>query len=309
MEAALRDSTKSKYSTYTNKFVQFCTQRHTPPLNADVDLILDFLTGLFNEGHSYSYIASAISAISHKVQLPPYDRISRHPMIEKFSKGTFNLRPPKPKLSVVWDVDIIFKHFEKLPTNIELSPKELSTKLVMLLLLLGGQRVNTIKNFHVDQMIITNECITFSPATVLKHSRKGNKIDTFQYRAYDANKNFCIIDCIQIYLTRRKQLMPQNITQLIVTNKKLHKAASTDTIRRWIKNLFAETKAIPNIFTAHSCRAASTSKAALSNRINIDDILLQGCWRNATTFRRFYEKEIVNFVDEEKTPFGRSLLI
>ena len=46
--------------------------------------------------------------------------------------------------------------------------------------------------------------------------------------------------------------MPQNITQLIVTNKKPHKAASTDTIRRWIKNLFAETKAIPNIFTAHS---------------------------------------------------------
>ena len=31
--------------------------------------------------------------------------------------GVFNLRPPKPKLSFVWDVDIFFKYFEQGDNN------------------------------------------------------------------------------------------------------------------------------------------------------------------------------------------------
>ena len=27
--------------------------------------------------------------------------------------GIFNMRPPKPKLSLIWDVDILFKYFEQ----------------------------------------------------------------------------------------------------------------------------------------------------------------------------------------------------
>jgi len=42
-------------------------------------------------------------------------------LIEKFSKGVFNLRPPKPKLPVVWDVNIIFNYSENMPSNEELS--------------------------------------------------------------------------------------------------------------------------------------------------------------------------------------------
>ena len=88
------------------------------------------------------------------VQTPPYSKLSDHPLINKFCKGVFNLRPPQPKLTIVWDVAIVFNYFEKKGENQNLTLKELTQKLVMLLLLLGGQRVNTIKQFHVDQMII-----------------------------------------------------------------------------------------------------------------------------------------------------------
>jgi len=114
---------------------------------------------------------------------------------------------------------------------------------------LGGQRVNTILNFHVDQIMLTNESISFAPGQVPKHSRR----DIFLYRAYNVNKKLCIVDC---FLKWRAEKTPKNVTQLIVTHRKPHKAASGDTIRRWIQNLFADTKAIPYTFTAHSCRSA-----------------------------------------------------
>jgi len=33
--------------------------------------------------------------------------------------------------------------------------------------------------FHVDQMMLTNESISFAPGQVLKHSRRGRKMDIF----------------------------------------------------------------------------------------------------------------------------------
>ena len=47
----------------------------------------------------------------------------------------FNTRPPKPKLSFAWDVDILFRYFEQQSDN-SLSEKLLTQKLLVLLLLL-----------------------------------------------------------------------------------------------------------------------------------------------------------------------------
>lgn len=248
---------------------------------------------------------AARTAVGYMVQLPPYTKLSDHPAINRFCKGVFNLRPPTPKLKAVWDVNIVFQYFENKPDNKQLADKDLVHKLIMLLLLLGGQRVNTIVNFHVDSMILTSESVTFAPKSVLKHSRKGSKIDSFMYRSYP-NKKLCIVDCINEYLNRRTDV-PNNVTQLIVTYGRPKRAASGDTIRRWIKDLFKATTAIPNMFSPHSCRSASTSKASLSRLLNIDDILQQGCWRNAKTFQKYYQKEIVSFAPEEDI-FQKSLM-
>ena len=47
--------------------------------------------------------------------------------------GLFNLRPPKPKLSFVWDVS--FRYFEQQGNNNSLSDKLLTQKLLIFLLL------------------------------------------------------------------------------------------------------------------------------------------------------------------------------
>ena len=57
----------------------------------------------------------------------------------------FNVRP-KPKLQFVWDVKIA----EEKGLNNKLPDKILSQKLLTLLLLLGGQRMNTVFTFEVE---------------------------------------------------------------------------------------------------------------------------------------------------------------
>ena len=116
--------------------------------------------------------------------------------------GEFNSRRPNPKLSFVWDVDILFRCFEKQDNNNSLSDKLLIQKLLILLLLLGAHRISTVKLFSVSNMILNDPSVTFIPTEILNHSRKGKPLDKFEYRLNTDNK-LCIISCLREYLTRR----------------------------------------------------------------------------------------------------------
>ena len=86
--------------------------------------------------------------------MPPYTKLSDHLLQSQYGKGVFNLRPPRPKLQFAWDVKIVFSYFEEEGLNNKLRDKILSQKLLILLLLIGRQRMNTVFNFEVDNMFI-----------------------------------------------------------------------------------------------------------------------------------------------------------
>ena len=166
-----------------------------------------------------------------------------------------------------------------------------------MLLLLAGQRVNTIFWYHIDEMVINDISITFAPSHVLKHSRKNRKQDVFEYRHYPNEPKLCIVNCLKEYLTRRQSRVSDSSKKLLLTYKKPYKEASVDTIRRWVKSTFKAAGIYD--FSAHSCRAASTSKAKSLN-IDVEHILAKGCWTNVKTFRKFYDKEIICEAKEEE---------
>ena len=221
-----------------------------------------------------------------------YQHIPQHPSVIKFFKGSFNLRLPLPKLSFVWDVQIMFEYFRSLGDNRQISDKHLSQKLLILLLLLGGQRLNTVFNFAIDRMIISSTSVTFSPEVVLKHSKPGRKFDIFEYRAYSDPK-LCVLECVKESIHRRNDRVDKEQKRLFIIYRKPYRTASIDTLRRWIKETFAETNLIEN-FTPRSCRSASTAKAFNMN-LDILDILSKACWSNAKTFLQHYKKEIVSY--------------
>ena len=148
---------------------------------------------MFEKGRAYSTINSAKCAIGTILHIPPYDSLNKHPLISKYMTSIFNLRPPKPKLSFVWVVDVLLRYFEQQGDNVLLSDVILTQKLIILLLLLGAHRLSTITLFSINIMVLNDLSVTFIPTEVLKHSRKGKPLDKFEYRAYDKDKTLCLI--------------------------------------------------------------------------------------------------------------------
>ena len=141
--ASLRESTRKKYNPYQQKWHIYCQENNINPATPNMTNVLDFLSNLYDQGLSYSAIYSAKSALSHIILMPPYAKLSDHPLMSQYWKDVYNLRPPRPKLQFVWDIKITFSYLEEKGLNKILPDKILNQKLLILLLLLGGQRINT----------------------------------------------------------------------------------------------------------------------------------------------------------------------
>ena len=79
---------------------------------------------------------------------------------------------------------------------------------------------------------------------------------------------------------------------LIITYEKQRKNASTDSISRLVKKL-TNVGICTNIYKAHSCRTASSSKAKQIG-MSVPEIFERGCWSTNSTFKTFYDKDIIN---------------
>ena len=294
LQSAIRNSTKRKYKTYWNYWEEYCQCNQLKLPNISAANIINFLSSMYDKGASYSVIKSAKSALSHKYSIPPYTVLGEHPDMKKFMQGVFNLRPPKTKTGFIWDVKILFDHFNMLGENATLNDTDLTEKTLCLLLLLSGTRMNSVFNFNINEIKITNVGITINPSAVLKHSRQNRKMDVFYYKEFTANDKLCVVKALTEYTKRRANKVDAKINKLFITNKKPYHSASIDTMRNWIKKLFK--KAGIHNFSAHSCRSASTSKAAML-KVNLDDLLKMASWSNVNTFRTYYQKEIKDLPD------------
>ena len=121
--------------------------------------------------------------------------------------------------------------------------------------LLGAQLLNSLFHFTIDIVIISSTSVTFSPQHILKPSKPGRKLDIFEYQVYSDPKRR-VLECVKEYIHRRND----RADRVILTYRKLYHAASLDTLRRWIKETFAEINLIGN-FTSRSFTSALVTKA------------------------------------------------
>ena len=96
----------------------------------------------------------------------------------------------------------MFEHFRILRDNRQISDQHLPQKLLILLLLLGGQRLNSVFHFTVDRIIKSSTSVTFSQEHFLKHLKPSHKSDVFEYRAYSDSKR-CVLECVKEYIHQR----------------------------------------------------------------------------------------------------------
>ena len=115
-----RPSTESSYSSAWRQWDSWCSTRGIDPLSAPLSSILEFLLEQFNMGKQYRTINSLRSAISMTHSEVDGSRVGQHPLVSRFLKGVFNSRPPAPKYSSTWDVDIVLDYIRGLPDNEQL---------------------------------------------------------------------------------------------------------------------------------------------------------------------------------------------
>ena len=111
-------------------------------ITQNLTIALDFLTMLHENRMSYSTVNTARSMLSSILQLNTNSSlpIGQLPIVKRFMKGIYDLRPSLPRYTTMWDLSIVLSYFRKGASVSELSLKELTLKLTFLLTLLSEQR-------------------------------------------------------------------------------------------------------------------------------------------------------------------------
>ena len=97
--ASWRGSTQKRYEGPWKLWSSWCIKRQKCPFSAPVNDILAFLAEQFNNRHlAYRTIAVYKACISQLHDPIEGRQVGTLPLVSRFMKGIFELRPPQPKL-------------------------------------------------------------------------------------------------------------------------------------------------------------------------------------------------------------------
>ena len=302
--ASWRQSTRKQYGTYLKKWQAFCRCRDLDSQCTSVENVVEYLSKLFHRLNlSYSAISCARSALASVITLDKNTcTISSHPLVIRFMKGVFHLRPPLPRYNNIWDVRVVLDYLRQKSPASRLSLRELTHKLCMLLALTSAQRAQTLFYIHIDGLIWKDNGVEVHISNLVKQNKPGKLGITSVIEAYQTDKRPCAVRYLKKYIERTSGLRGTE-KHLFICYKKPHKRASKQTISRWIKTTISQAGIDTNIFKPHSTRAAAVSTAKKAD-VPIGDILRQAGWSNEQTFNRFYNKPS----DNRGPNFSRAVL-
>ena len=76
----------------------------------------------------------------------------------------------------------------------------------MLLALLSGQRIQTLRSFSIDHLHITENAARFQIQTLLKQSRPGYHLSTVSFSRYEEDNNLCVVTHLKQYIRERVRI-------------------------------------------------------------------------------------------------------
>ena len=211
----------------------------------------------------------------------------KHPLVQRFMKGIFSLRPALPRQFAVCNLDIVLDYLSNLEYG--LPSKDLSEKIVILLCLLSGQRDQTVKPLNIKDMLLEKDKCTFFIKRPMETTKAGFHQSPIVFSEYPSNRKICIVTTITHCLEITKGL--RTTDQLIVSYKKPHKAVTISTISSWCKVILWKAGIDIEKYSWHSKRSVSTSKEKIKG-LSLSEINKAAGWKETSTFRHFYDKPI-----------------
>ena len=288
-----RKGTRKAYHHPWQEWSSWCDERLEDPVQAPVELVANFLTEKFNTGLEYSTLnvyRSAISAYHEPIQ---GQSIGQHVILTKLLKGMFNSRPPQPKYTETWDVDVVLDRIRRQPNNEDLSLKDLSLKLVMLMALTTASRHSELHKLKVSSMCDKGDIVEFHIGDLTKTRKVGEGPLVVQLVPYDPEPKLDVVSCLRQYLAVTKSLRRPATEgeQLLISFRQPHGPLAASSVARWLKMGLTEAGIDVTKYQAHSTRSAATSKVA-SQGLQMAHILERANWSREMTFKRYYYKTI-----------------
>ena len=288
-----RPKTIRQYQVYVRKWFTLCVEKGWNKDNPSLNQGIFFLTQLFSKGLSYSAINAARSALSNI--LPLFDNVpfGQHHVVSRIMKGMYNKRPQRSRYTSTWDVDLVLEYLRELSPLCKLTLKEITRKLVMLLLLTTSQRVQTICSLCISDIINSEDgkTVVFRLSKVLKHSKRGS-LGLITLNQFDLDPRLCVVRCLERYLQKTQEIRHSQCDSLLITTIPPFKQASSQTIARWVKEILLLSGVDTALFKAHSVRGASTSKL-FQLHTPISEIMKKADWKTESMFRKFYNKDVL----------------
>ena len=198
-------------------------------------------------------------------------------------KGVFNSRTTEPRYNFIWDASVALNFIRKLPDNNDLRLKLLSFKLVMLIALVSGERVQTLSCLNLRFSYRVYDSLIFIIPDLTKTSGLGKVASQVVLSQYDQDKKIFVIRCLTKYLS--KTLRHRSSPKLFLSLQKPFRPIGSQTLSRWIKTILHMSGVRTDIFGAHSTRSASSSKAKLAG-LSVDSVLESVGWSNEQDIRK-----------------------
>lgn len=299
--SSLSNSSLKQYCCAFKKWWLFCAQHKVDLFSNNIPLILEFFTSQFKAGAGYSSLNTLRSALA----LILGKRFSSDERVIRFLKGVFKTKPPLPKYQSTWNPNQVLDFVGSWHPNEDTPIDKLTKKLVALLALSTGQRVQTLALIRLSNLRVNTQNIVIVISDLTKTSAPGRPSQRLIIPFFPQKEEICPAKTLMSYIEKTKQFRHlQNTDKLILTIKKPVHNASPPTISRWIKAVLLESGIDINVFTAHSTRHASTS-AASRKGLSVDLIKRTAGWTgNSLVFAKFYNRPLLQ---EEDNGFAEAV--
>ena len=123
----------------------------------------------------------------------------------------------------------------------------------------------------------------------IKQGRQNYKPEPIKLKAFP-DKRLCIVHYIKNIFTTDIGFTRHGKTIFLTVSKPI-RAASRDTISRWVKAVMQLAGIDVSVFKPGRTRSAATSKAHKAG-VTIDEILKAGAWSTETTFSKWYHRQV-----------------
>jgi len=208
--------------------------------------------------------------------------IGQHPLVSRLIRGIYNSRPPIPQYCSTWDVAAALSWLKNQGDDQDLSLKELSGKLVLLMALVSANRTAELQALDLQFRFYSPNGVTFKLASLTKKRKVRAPLKNVSL--LPLLMTAVSVQCVHEKATKNfKDTQPGMPAPLFLKPHKL----TSQIIAHWIKDTLKKAEVDTNTFKAHSVQWASTS-AAVGKGLHIADILKKADWNRESTFQQFY---------------------